>query len=295
MHVEESEYNNFCMKLMRNLGYFSEEKQIYAPTVDRCNILKNWIYNSINKEKITVDVINKCYTVYTEHMSRRGNNKICHIDVYDDIYKERIYATLLHIFETKVSIIRDKLNGHDEESKIPCKKFVCDCLKIYKYMNVSYCPNEGYNREEHKDTCLKLSQFKSSYNLLRDSIDSKKHKIPSLDEKDNECFENKPPAQLNTLLTLTDHPVPSYVLGDGLDGPTGQKFSTPLENKDNSLQKNITTTIGTVSGASSLLALLYKFNTKHHLNIKSIIYSCSYKIFTYYIIKIILHNLLFFY
>ncbi|KMZ88544.1 hypothetical protein PVBG_04753 [Plasmodium vivax Brazil I] len=271
IHVEGSENNDFCMKLMRNLGYFSDDKLIYAPTFERCNILNNWIHNYKNKKKITVDFINKCFSVYTEHMSDRGNNKICHIDAYDDIFNERIYRTLLHIFETKVNIIKDKLNGQDQEAKIPCRKFLCDCLKIYHYMNESFCHNRGYLREQHRDTCLKLSQFESTYNLLRSGIISTNDQIPALGGKDNECFERKPSAQLKTLLNLTDQQVPRYNLGEdsaepdeGLDGPRGEKFSKPHGNEDSPMRKTITTTIGTFAGASSLLALLYRVNTKFY-------------------------------
>ncbi|CAI7724293.1 Plasmodium vivax Vir protein, putative [Plasmodium vivax] len=266
MYVEGTEHNDFCMRLMRNLGYFSEEKQIYAPTVERCNILKNWIYNSIKNNKITDDIINRCFIEYTEHMTKRKNDKICYIDAYDDNYKERIYMTVLHIFENNVHTISNVLNGHDEESKIRGRKFVCDCLKIYKYMNLAHCHNKGYRQEELTGTCLKLSHFESSYILLGNSINSINLKIPSLYNIDSECLDKRPSLEQKSVLALLDQGDASHRHGNVLrasaedqDSESPETFSGPIVNEDSSMKKTITTTIGTFAGASSLLALLYRF------------------------------------
>ncbi|KMZ76583.1 hypothetical protein PVIIG_05913 [Plasmodium vivax India VII] len=62
----KAKYNNFCTKLIRNLGLFSENSKSFIRSNDRCNILYNWIYNSIKKEYIPDSIINKCFEDYID-------------------------------------------------------------------------------------------------------------------------------------------------------------------------------------------------------------------------------------
>ncbi|CAI7720793.1 PIR protein [Plasmodium vivax] len=260
MNIEGNEYYDFCMKLMRNLGYFSEEAKFYAPSNERCSILYNWIYNSINNKRIRVDIINKCFAEYTEDMISRNNHKICYRDTYDKLYDDPLNMTLLDIFENNMENVKNILIGSDNSNKTSSRKFVCECAMIYKHMDELYCHKEVRSNTKHESTCSKLKQFKKSYELFRYNKGVLIPNIPSLDDIDNECSEKYPQAASNTLVDLNIHGAPSHAVGEGLDGSSAVNIPTSPQSTHSSMKKNITTTIGTVAGASSLLALLYKFS-----------------------------------
>ncbi|SCA81952.1 VIR protein [Plasmodium vivax] len=256
----------FCKKLMRNLGYFSIDPKFYAPSYERCNILYNWIYNSINNKKITDDIINKCFNEYNSYMDSIYKPVRCSIKSYDENYKEPINITLLHIFETNMHIINNKLNGPREESKIPCLKFVCGCLKIYKSMNETYCHNGEGIQDDYRNTCFKLKKFKESYNMYLYNNSKLSAIIPSLDNIDKDlldkCQEDEKRLRLDsdadeTQLRYSANSLPTATEGQRIFSEEGRTITHG--NGDSSMKKTITTTIGTFAGASSLLAFLYKF------------------------------------
>ncbi|SCA81826.1 VIR protein [Plasmodium vivax] len=227
------------------------------------------------KNKTTNYVVNKCFQEYTDNMEYVSNLQKCSKLSYEENIDEPIKITLLDIFDNNTEIIKNIMIGQDEESKTSCRKFVCNCLKIYKNMNKSYCHNEVSHREEPTGTCLKLKLFKESYKLFRYNKGVLIPKIPSLDDIDNECPENKSTAGLNMSLTLNQQGGPGHAdigglpqITEGTDGSLGANIPISPESTDSTMKKNITTTVGTVAGASSLLAFLYRFTPA-----KNMIYS----------------------
>ncbi|KMZ77021.1 hypothetical protein PVIIG_05218 [Plasmodium vivax India VII] len=256
-------YSPFCKKLMRNLGYFSLESKYYEPSHERCNILYNWIYNSKKKGKITDDIINNSFTEYTEHMGRQNNYKICNIDTYDKFYEEPINITLLHIFETNINTIKDKLNDTKEESKIACQKFVCECLAIYNHMNETYCLKPSEQSQKHTHTCLKLSLFRKAYNFLYNKLEDIDPKISSLDWAKNEFLDKcKSYENISAKMMLAVENPHGQPHSRGDQGLTQSSFSGVYngENQRSPVSSTVSTAFGTVAGASSVLALLYKVN-----------------------------------
>ncbi|CAI7720802.1 PIR protein [Plasmodium vivax] len=260
------EYKDICMKLMRNLEYFSSVSKFYQRTSERCNMLYNWVYNIKDENKITENIANKCFDEYTDHIKAIGHEPNCSKLSYEDVFEEPKKMTLLHIFEFNMKIIKDILNDKSYPDEIPLRKFICECVKIYKYMNDTYCPKRESNKK-HESTCLKLNQFKESYKLFRSNNGLIIPNIPSLDNIDNECFEKNSPGDPNTLLSLNRHGTRGHVVGEGLaefsaglDNSLGVNYPTRIEGTDSPMKKTISTTVGTVAGATSLLALLYKFS-----------------------------------
>ncbi|KMZ88602.1 hypothetical protein PVBG_04811 [Plasmodium vivax Brazil I] len=275
------------MRLIRNLGHYSIGTSYFDPTFERCNILYNWLYRSSKSDQITDIIIEKCFKDYNDQMEKMTRNYKCSYYLYKNMYLDPIKINILNLFENNMQIIKSILNGHDEESKIHCQKFVCDCLKIYKYMKMSYCHNTSY-KKKITDTCLKLRQFEGSYNFLRNSIDSINPKTPSLDNIDSECLNKSPSLEQKVVLSVRDQGDGSHrygnVLGESAgdqDRESSETYSGPIVNEDSSMKKTITTTIGTVAGASSLLAFLYKFNTKFYLNICKIFHNYNYAMLSY--------------
>ncbi|CAG9474580.1 unnamed protein product [Plasmodium vivax] len=265
-NVELSKYKYFCMKLMRNLGRYSSNPQFYKPTNERCNILYNWIYNSIRKNKTTDNVVNKCFKEYTDYMVDVKNKKICSKLSHDNNFEEPIKITLLDIFDKNTPEIINALTDAKDSISTPGQKFVCECFRIYKKMYESYCLKNRHESEKNRTTCLQLENFKKTYTYFLSNLKGSNHNIPLLSDGDNVLLAKCPHDKSNHQLTCVQHQntdlpskngiftsprSPGSTLEDGL--------STPYESTDNSMNKHITTTIGTVVGASSLLALLYRY------------------------------------
>ncbi|CAI7720809.1 hypothetical protein, conserved [Plasmodium vivax] len=212
-------HNDICKKLMRNLGHLSVNRKDYELSSDRCNILFHWLYNFLDEDKITYGIIDKCFETYDEDRLKKGNNtKKCHYHK-NSIFYEPTKITLLDIFNDNMEIIKNILNGQNEESKIPYRKFVCECLKIYNHINETYCLKSSEQGQKKENTCLKLVLFSSSYNIFHKQLVEEDHKIPSLDGAKEEFLDKCSP-----------------------------------------VTSTVSTALGTVAGASSLLALLYKFS-----------------------------------
>ncbi|SCO72997.1 hypothetical protein, conserved [Plasmodium vivax] len=252
-----NKYSEFCKKLMRNLGYFSVESKFYEPSHERCNILYNWIYNSINKNKITFDIINKCFNEYIEHMGRRKNYKICNIVTYDKFYEEPIKITLLDIFDNNMLKIKDTLLDPDELISNPCSKYICECVKIYEDMHQKYCLKGELDNEKHKNTCTRLEKFRDIYKLFFQNNNDLNDKIPTLDNVKSTYMSK-------CKIYVQENPVQPLIAEERLMLSPLTKFqdknSPEDENRGGHMSPTISTALSTVAGASSIIALLYKFS-----------------------------------
>ncbi|KMZ76634.1 hypothetical protein PVIIG_06401 [Plasmodium vivax India VII] len=173
---------------------------------------------------------------------------------------------ILNIFYDNMGIIKETLSGSDGSQKKSCLKFLCKCAKIYKDIYNSYCENVDKKNEKNERTCLKLDQIKNSYNLYFTIQDSLNSIIPSLDNNKDDysvkCRTYQPDTELTSEgRTNSDTPPRMRTPGsaEGSDGNLENVLPTSLGNEGNSMKKSITTTIGTVAGASTILTLLYKF------------------------------------
>ncbi|KMZ83249.1 hypothetical protein PVBG_05219 [Plasmodium vivax Brazil I] len=283
---DKNVYNDFCVKLLRNLGHHSRGSKYFNPNHERCNILYNWIYNTKKDDIHTKNIIDKCFDDYNSLMKyTKSKNRCSHIS-HDNTYVEPIKISILNIFDANMGIIKETLAQVYNSTSSPSQKYVCECVKLYKEMYRKYCKVQNARNTEHEKTCERLNSFKTSYMEYFFNTLIKKDNIPSLDNVENEysnnCISYKEKLEkastedenkddLQPKLVMSGEEMPSFSLASTVD----------TRNKGSPMSSTVSTALGTVAGTSSLLALLYKVNTKHHLNIKSIIYYCVYKIFTY--------------
>ncbi|KMZ88568.1 hypothetical protein PVBG_04777 [Plasmodium vivax Brazil I] len=297
MGADVSEYKDVCMKLMRNLKRYDPLSHHFDPTQERCNILYNWIYNLIQEKKVTDDITKNCFDEYIDYKNKISNYKRCDYFSHIEQFKEPMNIILLNIFNNNVEIIKNTLNGNNESDKFFCQKFVCDAVQIYKFMYATYCYNQNHVSGQLQKTCLNLSQFKNSYNIFHTGLGDLKGYIPSLDDEGSKISSKCSSYKQRALLALGGGEIPRYTSdqemttrGDNSDGylqgdlsespevggyPAGVELSTPFGNGDSPMKKTITTTVGTVAGASSLLALLYRVNAKFHKNVHKILHRYS--------------------
>ncbi|CAG9474568.1 unnamed protein product [Plasmodium vivax] len=255
---------DFCMKLLRNLGHYDVKKSFFNPSYDRCHILYNWIYNVKNNYKYSDEIITECFKDYFNVMSHNPDKHKCSYDSYNNFYESPIKMTILDIFNDNVkNILTILMDNHDKDEFSP-QKFVCEFVKIYKNIHNTYCANRHPMEGKGENTCKKLRELKFIYDtyLLKD--ERLKNKIPSLDAYDN-VYSNKCISQAKGLESDTVSRGSEKTYSTFSQDPDGNaEISLPSreisdENPGGSMSPTVSTALGTVAGASSVLALLYKF------------------------------------
>ncbi|KMZ77030.1 hypothetical protein PVIIG_05227 [Plasmodium vivax India VII] len=256
-------HKDICMKLMRNLGHYDAKTSFFNPSFYRCNILYNWIYNTIENSETTNKLIIKCFDDYISTMRSTVQYYNCTYDLFNSTYLEPRKITILNIFDNNIPDIIVKLNGEYNLNDSPSQNFVCECVNIYKEMYRNYCNDQSPRDTKHNKTCDRLNTFQKSYMEYIYNIVVKKDNIPSLEDVENEymrkCQKNQP---MPVLASSEDEGASeseqlTKTVRGNLDA---SRLSESINDgvRDNSLSPTMSTALGTVAGASSLLALLYK-------------------------------------
>ncbi|KMZ89743.1 hypothetical protein PVMG_04573 [Plasmodium vivax Mauritania I] len=268
LNEEKEQHEKFCTKLIRNLGHYSDKPESYKFTPMKCNNLNNWAYNSMKKYSIPEKILTSCFDDYKFIVERRKQTPNCFYYEYDKTYKEPMKIIMLNIFESNIHIIKNILEGEIDSVHCSCQKFIENIVNIYKHMKNNYCSNDivGINPK----TCQQLTSFAGSYQYLYNYA-TIRDKIPSLEYEKHVNIhgcesDNSHQGRSHTEIHPKQKPVES---------PRAPQLN---ENNDsnNPISPTASTALGTVAGASSLLALLYKVNANIHLNMKTIIYNCFY-------------------
>ncbi|KMZ99324.1 hypothetical protein PVNG_02207 [Plasmodium vivax North Korean] len=235
-------YKNVCMKLMKNLGVYSKVARIQRLGSEQCITLNYWLYYVSNKANISAELINKIFQKSNEIVFSDPNQHIC-FNTYDEKIKDPLKIIKLHNLQENVNIFLSTLKKKGTDDYCSCKKYIYECVDIYKDMNNTYCTDPDDRVNKNKSTCDILSAFKSSYtDFLSNRLDVGE-KIPSLFSKEKEHMEE----------CLSAH--------SSVTGTTNQH-----SNSHSSTTGGVPTTLATMAGVSSVLALFYKVNHNFHLN-----------------------------
>ncbi|KMZ77067.1 hypothetical protein PVIIG_05442 [Plasmodium vivax India VII] len=263
LNGDTNEHEAFCKKLVRNLGHHSDNYDSRKYTTNRCLNLNNWIYNSMKKHNIRENIITKCFEEYKGIMEGRNQHPSCYYYEYDKTHAEPMKIIMLNIFESSIGTIKNILNGEKGRSNT-CRKYVCETVQIYKDMYQKYCVNAEAGNKRHENTCSKLKGFEYSYThfFRKDLI--KENEVPSLNNIQNkyltECHEYLQEQALDSAVVTQDQSIGSsrtLPQDSNLGGP--ESIPHPKgENPSGPMSSTVSTAIGTVAGASSILALLYK-------------------------------------
>ncbi|KMZ89756.1 hypothetical protein PVMG_04586 [Plasmodium vivax Mauritania I] len=274
-----NDHNNFCMKLIRNFGHFSNNHDFLYHNSERCYDLNNWIYYSMKKYKISKEIITGCFDDYEYYMKHINKEPLCIDYKYDNIYEDQIKIIKLKIFQSYMHIVKTIISGNDSTNK-DLQNYVCECVKIYKELKSYYCPNGETYHINGKDTCKMLNTLKNTYMSFIYNKQHKNYKIPSLDNVEVEylamCPQNNPGSEStqeqdgrvsisSSLNGKRDGDTVGILPPAGGISDEASRFTLPsevnVENQVSSMSRSVSTAVGTVAGTSSLLALLYKVNT----------------------------------
>ncbi|KMZ95730.1 hypothetical protein PVMG_05329 [Plasmodium vivax Mauritania I] len=263
-HENIDKEKKFCMKLVRNFGHYSENNEFLNYKSSRCLDLNNWIYNSMMKHNIPKSIITECFDEYKGTVRGMQQAPTCLDYEYDQKYAEPMKIIMLNIFESSMGTIKNIINGKMGRSNIPCRKYVCENVQIYKDMYQKYCVKKEEGNQRHENTCSKLGQFKSLYTYYFSSELGNEAEIPSLDDIQNEslteCQQYLQERALDTIVAPQVLPIYSSRT-HSQDSNSDERASITLpdgENRSSAMSSTVSTALGTVAGASSILALLYK-------------------------------------
>ncbi|CAI7724294.1 Plasmodium vivax Vir protein, putative [Plasmodium vivax] len=276
------DYKNFCLKLVRNLGRYSDDNKFLRFTSDYCSYLNTWVYYSKNKYSIPDNIIVKCYQDYNE-IARKGSVKtICPYYPYDDIY-EPINIIMLNLFEFNFHELISILNKETNVFIPPSQNFVCELVKIYNNMNSQLCAEKTGGDAKKIKTCEILENFYKTYMWYFFKNISNNNNIPSLDKGVVDYLAMCPKDKLISRLTSDVRgrlPVLETLNGIRIEDADeklpyegakdySRDFTSSTEaggeNQVSPMSRTVSTAVGTVAGASSVLALLYKFSPKRRL------------------------------
>ncbi|KMZ89717.1 hypothetical protein PVMG_04547 [Plasmodium vivax Mauritania I] len=256
---EKEKHENFCMKLIRNLGHYSDNKDSLLYKNDRCMNLNNWAYNSMKKYSIPEKTLTSCFDDYKFIVGSRRQTPKCFYYEYDKTYAEPRNIIMLNILASNIDIFKQILEGEIDSVHCSCQKFIVDVVNIYKYMKKTYCSNDTV--KINQNTCQQLASFEVSYKFLY-NYEAVRAKIPFLEyEKDVNLLGCESGESLRGTESSETYPKKTPA-----ETPLAPKLN---ENNDsnNPMSPTVSTALGTVAGASSLLALLYKVNANIHLNV----------------------------
>ncbi|KMZ77082.1 hypothetical protein PVIIG_05516 [Plasmodium vivax India VII] len=178
--IAEGKHNDFCMKLVRNLGLFAKNPEYERLNSDGCQFLNQWVYYMTMKHDIPYNFTKKIFDTYNQIISDLDKKHVC---LYDS-YKEKIQEPLKIIKIFNLQIVMNEhvsiLMKDNDKNNCSCRKFISECTKIYKDMNSAYCSGENKEDPNNKVTCSHLSTFNAFYELFIRLNEDLKSKLPSL-------------------------------------------------------------------------------------------------------------------
>ncbi|KMZ83237.1 hypothetical protein PVBG_05207 [Plasmodium vivax Brazil I] len=273
MDKDMMRHKNFCMMLLRNLGHYTSNSFYFNPTHDDCNVLNYWIYNSVKKDNVPDEIVDKCFEDYVTNMGKFGKKPNCYYHSYYNMYKEPLKAIILHIFNYNMEIVKNIIDIGNDTPNYSLQRYICECVKLYHEMNRNHCHGSSQKDEKSNNICYMLKLLKTTYEWYLFNKQNKNYKIPSLDDNQNkyltECQKYLEEKSLDTTSDHHDQPIDlsRTTPQDSVPAASASITLPEGENESRPMSSTVSTALGTVAGASSILALLYKVNKEFHLNV----------------------------
>ncbi|SBT58608.1 PIR Superfamily Protein [Plasmodium ovale wallikeri] len=231
-----STYNDFCMKLLRNLYRIADVESDDEDRQLPCTYLNMWLYYKEKIHEIPKEFINQIFRIADELIKHLPYDSHCIYDESHKNHKEPYKIMLLNIFLDNIDAIEDIMKKDKDSNQESCLNFVKDCLSIYNEINKEYCLDD----KDHtfKATCDEIKTFEEMYksNLLNKS---------PLNEK-------MPPLTYSGMI-LPDRVTLEYQAKVSMTDADDSTVITGLD--------HASTIGGTVAGMGSFLLLIYKFTS----------------------------------
>ncbi|SCA81929.1 Plasmodium vivax Vir protein, putative [Plasmodium vivax] len=231
-------YNDFCMKLVRNLGPFSSNPESERLSSESCQFLYQWVYYMKMKYNIPDNFTKEIFDRSNSIIAVPNKKHVCPYYSYEEKIKDP--PNIIKIFNLQIVMddLVSILKNDKHENNCSCLKFISECTKIYKDMNREYCSGENKEESSNHITCSQLSTFSNFYEFYINSNPDLNSKLPSLTNDTMKVLIPCESEESRKELTSTTSDV--------------QKPDSPINIGTNAV-------LGTMVGVSSLFALSYKF------------------------------------
>ncbi|KMZ88576.1 hypothetical protein PVBG_04785 [Plasmodium vivax Brazil I] len=229
-------YKTLCKNLLKNLKILSNNNHRNQDNFfTGCKNLNNWLYFEENELSVSSDIINQIFQEYKKIKEVNNHLPDCPYSAFDKGFNEKEKLINLRIFNDNSETIQGLLKNNNMSDDCSLKRYLYQCIQIYRDMNSKYCSSGSDTRDENKNSCDIISQFN---NLYRSYI-----------YKNKEITHNFP--------ELSSHTPSNVIDGCSLKESKSDSYSdeaqlgTPITN-------GVSTALGAMAGISSLLALSYK-------------------------------------
>ncbi|GAB69632.1 hypothetical protein PCYB_003810, partial [Plasmodium cynomolgi strain B] len=244
-------YKDILLKLLRNLQNFEYYKYKISQLDEFCTYLYHWLYFNTKEYDHTEYLIS---LIFSHFQAKRNpiNLYVCPYNLYDK-HKYVLQSNdlvKLSYFKFSFDDIKNILNERKHPNYCLCQKYLDECVNTYISMNASHCSIATV--ENNRELCSELRQFNSYYSYLTKDLKIGGN-IPDIyTGKRNVELLDCSPKEISELISNTD---------DSSNDAASQVVS---------YVKALPTAVGTIAGATSILALLYKVYTKMILNVLTI-------------------------
>ncbi|VUZ99393.1 PIR protein [Plasmodium vivax] len=230
---------NACKKLLKNFELLHINKRTYIDHDERCKNLNNWIYYEINPYKLTDAIVYNILKEAQFEINKLPNDIYCKYNAVEkEVHLEKLIK--LRIFNDNTETFLSILKKESDPDYCSCQKFLEDCVNIYGVVKHLSCSIQG-KRTNSEDMCNVITQFPIFYAYL-----TREHTIV---KKIPDLYTGIREEELNCQSTV-----------ETLEAqPSVDSLSDARIQKTDSTASAVPTALGTVAGASSVLALLYKF------------------------------------
>ncbi|SCO65464.1 VIR protein [Plasmodium vivax] len=221
----KEKYKDIFLKLLRNLRIFAQNRYKGSQVPEYCTYFYHWLYLKTKEHNDANFFIS---IIFNDFLTKWGpiTLDLCPYSSYNkqkDILESNDLVKLSY-YKFNYEKIKDILKERKNSNYCLCQKYLDECVSTYRTMKASHCSNN--QEENNKELCSELTQFYVSYLHLTKDL--------TIGEYIPDIYDGKRKLEL-------------------LDCPS-EEIS-----KLRSDVKTLPTAFGTIAGATSVLALLYKF------------------------------------
>ncbi|SCA83615.1 hypothetical protein PVT01_000066200, partial [Plasmodium vivax] len=233
----KGKYKIFCKKLLKNLLLLADRNYKIDKFIKYCDILYMWMYFEINKNIIPNNIAEQLFKESANIIRSNLINKTpCSYFKFNEKIHEPTKLMKLRIFINNVDTIVSLLKNRDESKDCNLKKYVYECVDIYKEINKPYTFPQDCSNSEHENACEIIKQFK---NLYTSYIYDKK-----------EILHTFPELSTNDVKHVIDGCQTQEHTGDSALGETPQA--------GNSMRGVVSPVLSAMVGIPPFLAIIYK-------------------------------------
>ncbi|KMZ77089.1 hypothetical protein PVIIG_05523 [Plasmodium vivax India VII] len=174
------EYKKFCKKLLNNLLLLTKDDYGGNNFLKYCDILYMWMYFEIKKNDIPDDITKPIFDNSIMMIDEKLSKTTCPYFNFNDKIYEPTKLINLHIFNNNVDTIQRLLKNRDMSKYCYLKKYVYECVNIYKEMNKTNSFPPDCRGSQHKYACDITNKFYNSYTSKIFNNRGISHEFPQL-------------------------------------------------------------------------------------------------------------------